>query len=589
MTIALGLEYESYKYVLGVLHKFTVPFDEPKDIRLTVGKNDRVAAQLLLYSEDEMLVGVNGEAAFYERGPIDVLRISVDVPGLSQGRVKAKLIGLVEDDDRQLKSDMILDQGVIYVEKKRVQPVWVEVEIDADAKPGVYRPQISVYRHRMFEDETLVGTLGFEVRVLEVELPPPADYSFYLDLWQHNANIARKYDVELWSDRHFEIMEGYVASLAELGQKAATVVVSEVPWSGQGSAFDRVDPANMFEYSIVNVTMRADGEWAYDFGALNRYVELCMKHGIDSEIEVFGLLNIWVIEEAGYGRLVPDLDDAVRVRYFDERSGTYKYIKDKGELARYVSALEKNFIDKDWIGKVRILADEPADLERFRGRLSALREMAPSFRYKVAINHAEFIKEEGLLDHVPSLDCVADEYDELMALKQGKDGKTLFYVACEQMHANTFIASHLLESRLLPWLAWQFRLDGFLRWNYTVWPNDPLNKISYHYPVFPAGDTNFVYPGRDGMPMLSLRYKLLQKGIRDFELLARYVRKGGDRQQLEQRMRKVFLWSDKKELHRHSRKRKEELFSLNDEHFEEIIAGVLEALAGTGEHVAREA
>ncbi|TYP76587.1 DUF4091 domain-containing protein [Paenibacillus methanolicus] len=589
MNITLGLEHDSYKYVFGAYQKFAIPFDEHKTISLICGKNDRAAVQLLIYSEEEMLVGVNGEAAFYERGPIDIVRVGVKVPGLANGRVTANLIGLVEDDDRQLKSDMILGQSYLHVEKRRVQPVWIEVQIDADADPGVYHPQITVYGHRMFEDEIVLRTLSFEVNVVDVALKQPADHSFYLDLWQHNANIARKYDVALWSEQHFEILEPYVASLADLGQKAISVVVSEIPWSGQASCYDRIDPANMFEYSIVRVVRREDHSWVYDFSSLDRYVALCMKHGIREEIEVFGLLNIWVLEDAGYGRVIPEFSDAIRVRYYDASSGSYQYMREQGQLELYVAALEKHFIERGWIEKVRILADEPADLELFRSRLQTLRAMAPSFQYKVAINHAEFIKEEGLLDHVPYLGCVAVEHDQIMALKQGQSGKTLFYVACDKIHPNTFISSHLLESRVIPWLAWHFRLDGFLRWNYTVWPNDPLDRIAYHYPLFPAGDTNFVYPGRDGKPMLTLRYKLLQKGIRDYEIMNTYIEQGGSRGALAERMRSVFLWSDAQELRMDARKKADELFSLRNEDYESLIGGILEEMASgrksTGESV----
>ncbi|MFD0673044.1 DUF4091 domain-containing protein [Cohnella sp. GCM10027633] len=579
MTITLGLEHDSYKYVFGVYHKFAAPFEENKPISLVCGKNDRAAVQLLMYSEEEMLVCVNEDAVFYERGPIDTYRVRVDVPGLQRGRVRANLVGLVEDDDRQLKSDMLLQQASIYVEKRRAQPVWIEVEIDSDAEPGTYVPVITVFRHRMFEDETVVRTLTFELKVLDVALSSPADYAFYLDLWQHSSNIARKYDAELWSERHFAILEPYVSSLAELGQKAISVVVSEIPWSGQASCYDRIDPANQFEYSIVQVTRQADEEWRFDFGALNRYVELCMKHGIRQEIEVFGLLNIWVLEDAGFGGVIEDHDDAVRIRYYDESSGTYKYMREKRQLARYVAALERNFIEKGWIDRVRILADEPKDLARFRSRMRELRAMAPSFQYKVAINHAEFMEEEGLLDHVAGLDCVAVEYERMMSLKEGQAGKTLYYVACDIKYPNTFISSHLLESRAIPWIAWHFKLDGFLRWNYTAWPNDPLNRISYHYPFFPAGDTNFVYPGREGKPMLSLRYKLLQKGIRDCEIFRMYVERGGDRDKLALRMRRVFLWDDQRELHRDSRKTIEELFSLSDQDYDGIVGELLAEIA----------
>jgi hypothetical protein len=577
MNISLGLENESYKYVHGVLNKFTLPFNENKQISLVCGRNDRAAVQLLVYSEQEMLVSVNEEACFYERGPIDIVRVKVEVPGLKKGSMKANLIGLVEDDDRQLKSDILLRQSLIHVEGRRIQPVWIEIEIDKDVAPGSYVTQISVLGHRMFEDEELIRKLSFEIKVLNTTLSDTKDYSFNLDLWQHNSNIARKYDVELWSDEHFTIMENYISSLADLGQKALTVIVSEIPWSGQASAYDRIDPANMFEYNIVRTIRLKNDEWSFDFDALNRYVELGMKHGITQEIEVFGLINIWVLEDASFGGVIADHNDAVRIRYWDETSQSYKYMKHKKDLEIYVHALEQNFINKGWIDKVRVIADEPSDIEIFTARLNELKKMAPSFKYKAAINHASFIEQkiEGILDYVPVLNCIADEFEKIKSLKSEIKGNMTYYVCCIPELPNTFIRSHLLESRLIPWLAFNMNMDGFLRWNYTVWPNDPLNKVSYHYPIFPAGDTHFVYPGKDGKPLLTLRYKLLQKGIRDYEIMNRYVNQGGDREKLDQKMKKVFLWKSINELHPNARRKREELFSLEDTDYEEIISELL--------------
>lgn len=299
MTITLGLVEDSYKHVHGALNRFGPPFDENKELSIVCGKNDRAAVQLLIYSERETLVCVNGDTAFYEKGPIDVVRVNVEVPGLEAGSAEARLIGLVEDDDRQLKSDMLLQQPFIHVEAGRVQPVWIEVEIGKDAEPGDYQPRISVLGHRLFEDEVVIRELSFGLKVVNATLKDARDYAFHLDLWQHNSNIARKYDLELWSDEHFEVMDGYLASLAALGQKSLSIVASEIPWSGQSSAYDRIDPANVYEYNIARTTRLANGEWDFNFDALNRYVELGMKHGISQEIEVFGLINIWVLPDAG--------------------------------------------------------------------------------------------------------------------------------------------------------------------------------------------------------------------------------------------------------------------------------------------------
>ena len=53
--------------------------------------------------------------------------------------------------------------------------------------------------------------------------------------------------------------------------------------------------------------------------------------------------------------------------------------------------------------------------------------------------------------------------------------------------------------------------DGFLRWAYNSWPEDPM--IDSRFIKFPAGDTFFIYPG----PLSSVRFKRLREGIQDYE------------------------------------------------------------------------
>lgn len=572
MNIKCSLENESFKYVYGVRNKKFAP-DENRKLSLTCARNDRAAVQLLLYSENDMLVCVNGDPSFYEKGPLDVLRVSADIPGIGKGNIDIRLIGLVEDDDRQLKADILLDASAIHVEGGRVQPVWIETAIGKDVRPGLYKPQITVYGHRMFEDEAILRTMEFEINVLELVLEDPREYGFYLDLWQHNSNIARKYDVDLWGVGHFKIIENYIASLANIGQKAISLVVSEIPWSGQYSFLDKIDPANLYEYNIVKVNLDKNGRWSYDFSKLNRYVDLCMKYGINEEIEVFGLMNIWLDEAEGFGRVIKDYDDGVRIRYFDECSQSYKYIQQLNDFESYLCALEDNFIGKGWIGKVRIVADEPQDIERFIERKNIIRNAAPGFKFKVALNSSSFIQKniEGISDYVIILPSICHDYDEFTQIRDRVEGRLSYYVCCGPDFPNTFICSHLLEARSIPWLAWYLKLDGFLRWNYTIWPNDPIRKITYHYPYFKAGDTNFVYPGKDGNPMLTLRYKSLQKGIRDYEIIRCYAEEIKDLNKIDNLIKKVFLWNDIKELHPDSRKNNTELFSLDYEDYEGVI------------------
>ena len=121
---------------------------------------------------------------------------------------------------------------------------------------------------------------------------------------------------------------------------------------------------------------------------------------------------------------------------------------------------------------------------------------------------------------MPSLESVCVQFDELERIRRELTGKRfLWYVCCGPDHPNTFLRSDLCETRLIGALTRHMKFDGFLRWNYTVWPDDPRRDIRYG--AFAAGDTNFVYPARNGYPLLSLRYMALRRAIEDFELLRR--------------------------------------------------------------------
>jgi len=68
---------------------------------------------------------------------------------------------------------------------------------------------------------------------------------------------------------------------------------------------------------------------------------------------------------------------------------------------------------------------------------------------------------------------------------------------------------------MLPWFAAQGGYDGFLRWSYNDWPEDPYSHPEWGN--WPTGDVFLVYPGENG-PISSLRWEQLREGIQDFQL-----------------------------------------------------------------------
>lgn len=543
-----------------------------RHIELVCCRRDSAALQCLVSDERDFLLTTGTDPIFWKGGPLPIARLEVEADSAVTAEVK--LVGMVEDDDRCLKADLLLEERDMFVEGKTAQPVWIELSAGEHTPPGVYTGTIRLYAHAMFEDERLEAECTFTLTVKSALLPEPSQYRFYLDLWQHSSKLARTYRVPLWSDDHFAILDAYLEDLGRLGQKAVSLVVSEIPWSGQFSHRDR-NPSNFFEYSIVSVSRDREGQFRYDFSALDKYVRLGEKHGIREEIELFGLLNIWQDRDAGYGEIVEGYPDGIRVRYYDEATGTYRFIREREALERYIGALEAHLVERGWIGRVRVMADEPGDVELFRLRLAGLCQTAPAFQYKVALHHASFMRQEleGVRDYAPLLTCVGAEYEKLSERMRHTDGRVLYYVACNPDKPNTFIGSPALESRLMPWFAEKLGLDGFLRWSYTAWPDEPLPRLSYRYPLWKAGDTHLVYPGAAGRPLKSLRYKWLLRGIRDYELM-QLLKADGRVAEVKAAVDSVLRFRHPQELHPESGMKTAELYSLDEADYDRLMRSV---------------
>lgn len=473
---------------------------------------NRKAAFIILFEPDEDCV-VRLDNDLYYRQKINTPCFRLEAEG--DYNCSFYPVGYMADDDGVAKGDILLTDGFLELDKGKARGVWVDIDIPVTTKDGVVT--IKLYRSFMFSDEEFFTEQSLDVSVIDYTLPDAKDFSFYLDLWQHTSNIARKHEVKPFGRRHFEILEEYVKSLAVLGQKAVTVVVSEIPWAGQ-SCFESEGSENLYEYSMVKVTKRQNGRFTFDFSAVKKYMEICQKHGIDREISVYGLVNVWKGKaEYGFEKPCENYPDHIRVRYYDEAGGLFRFMHSSEEIENYIKAIYRFFKRTKLIDKVRIAADEPGDIESFRQSINRIRQIAPGFKFKAAVYHIGFVREFGFIsDFVPFITTLCQGYEDISKLA-GKDRRILWYVCCGPDYPNTFIKSEAFETLFIAALTSYLNLDGFLRWNYTVFPDNPRANIKCRN--FPAGDVNFVYPANDGTPLLTVRYKALRYAAELFEML----------------------------------------------------------------------
>jgi len=333
--------------------------------------------------------------------------------------------------------------------------------------------------------------------------------------------------------------------LASMGQRVITVVASDYSWAGQGCYKEFENPSNLFEINIINVIKDENGKIKCDFTNVDKYIETCFELGIDKEIDVFGIVGNW--DGKGFGNPLKDYKDPIRISYFSEEEQNYSYFDSKAELSEYLSLVFKHFKDMGWWDKVRIMSDEPNNIELFKEWVDFISSCADGekVKFKSAIHHQEFYESFSsniadislntceLINNIGEIENIAQKISK-------KGGTATWYSCCFPQKLNIFIKSPLIESRLTPWFTYYIGFHGFLRWAYAIWPENPYYQISYKHPWWTAGDMFFVYPGKDMKPVRSIRWENLRFGIQDYNLFKQLNETGLDRQSVIEKIELLF-------------------------------------------------
>lgn len=454
---------------------------------LTAWRGERVSAQLVLWTAE----AVNGVTC-------RVRRFRGETGGrLPAGIASARFVRYVLTDEfgpgcgyrtdgdfpTSLAADMLDTLDRFDLAPRTARPVWVTVDVPADAPAGLYRADVEIRGGGRRQHLPL--TLTVQPRTL----PEPSEWAFHLDLWQHPAAAARVAGVPCWSEAHFALLRPLVRRLAEAGQKVITATLNKDPWNHQ--CYDAYE-------DMIRWACTRSGNWEYDYTVFDRWVELCMEEGITRQINCYSLLP-WNNELHYY--------DYVRDEVVDVQA-------DPGtpEFERMWIPFLRNFVrhlrEKGWLERCCIAMDErsPETMDR---ALGLVRRVAPELGVAMADNHASYKRYTDLRDVCVQIDCRVEEAD--LEQRRRDSLVTTYYVCCSSAFPNTFTFSRPWEAAWMPWFAAARGYDGLLRWAYNSWVADP--ERDSRFTAWPAGDTYIVYPGNRS----SIRFERLREGIQDYE------------------------------------------------------------------------
>jgi hypothetical protein len=275
---------------------------------------------------------------------------------------------------------------------------------------------------------------------------------------------------------------------------------------------------------MVRWTRQVTGTFHFDFTVFDRYVETALEEGITGQIHAYSTRQFMCPDGVTIGFYNQE-DDQYQEEYVV--IGTEKYRRYWGT---FLTAFNNHLIEKGWLEKTYLGIDEPESEKPFHTMLAFIKEIAPMLKVTSALNRVELAR--SFPENLKNISFGLGQIEPAF-IQKFKEAhlETTYYVCCIPAEPNTFLTSTPLEARILPWLAWQQKLDGFLRWSYAFWPSvsdgsyDPFNYLRWDFPrdwkpwPWPSGDMFLVYPGPDGYPVSSIRWEMLRLGIQDYEYL----------------------------------------------------------------------
>lgn len=387
--------------------------------------------------------------------------------------------------------------------------LWITVGVHEQISPGIQEIRIRL--------ETKNGEeLAHEMFLLEIIPALLPEQKLIHTEWLHADCLATYYQLDIFGQRHWELIEQYVKNAAAHGINMILTPLFTPP----------LDTAVGEERPTVQlVDIWKDGlHYRFGFSRLQRWIDTCGRSGI----KYFEFSHLFTQWGAGHAPKIMAVEDGSSKQIFgwetDAAGEEYRTF-----LSHFLPELVAFINLNDLSGRCFFhISDEPGleHLEAYRGASELVRACIGTWPVIDAISDYPFY-EQGLV-HQPV--CASNHLQPFL----NRNVKELWtYYCCVQYKhvSNRFFAFPSFRNRILGMQLYKFNLKGFLHWGFNFWYSQYSRKKLNPYQstdadgAFASGDAFLVYPGEEG-PIESIRLEVLHEALQDLracELLEKLI------------------------------------------------------------------
>lgn len=479
-------------------------FQELKNISFL--KNEKIAFQLI-YKDMEMgkeptLATLSVKGKLQEFITIDQV---VNVPSFMPVSPK-------NSDENYLRKapgvypDLLLP--LHYNERIRIVPggllaIWMELSLPETIESGVYSLSFEIKD----ENNNALSECSLQLECIDAVLPLKG---YQRTEWFHTDCLAEYYQVPMFSEKHWEIIENYIRMAA--GHEINTIMMPVFT-----PPLDTYIGGERMTCQLVDISVN-NGEYAFDYRNMNRWIEMCKSCGV-TYFEIPPLFTQWGAKAAP--KIVATVDGKLKQIFgwdTDAVSREYEHFL-KNFIPSLLKQLKKNNIDKRCFFHI---SDEPDenDFEHYKKANAIAKKYLKDAVVLDAVWNVELYKYGILSTPVVSIAEVETFLDA------GAEDFWIYYCGGHTNEvSNRFMAMPSARTRILGVQMYKYNISGFLHWGYNFYNNrysydsiNPFIDTTGEY-FAPSGDMFLVYPGEDGQPLPSIRLKVLRDAFQDFKAL----------------------------------------------------------------------
>ena len=396
------------------------------------------------------------------------------------------------------------NKGDISVFYNQLRSLWFELDVKGNVEAGTYPITIELYDRKTDE---LIATHELEVKIINASLP---EQELIVTQWFHCDCLADYYGVEVFSERHWQIIEDFVKTAVKNGQNML-LTPTITP------AFDTEIGAERPTVQLVDIAID-NGKYTFNYDKLDRWVDMCHRCGI-KYFELPPFFTQWGAEHAP--KIVATVDgEFKRIYGWDTDAASEEYAEFTAIfVAALLDHLKELGIDKQCYFH---MSDEPKlkNLEQYKKSQAGIRKCIEGYHTMDAISNYEFYL-EGLIDTpVPSTNHIKE-------FLEGNIPGMWCYYCCSQCIdvSNRFFSMPGARTRMIGTQMFKFNIGGFLQWGYNFYYNQRSRDLINPYVEttgedwVESGDAFIVYPGFNGKPLESIRLVSFNEGLQDLRAM----------------------------------------------------------------------